>query len=92
MKVIHPGEKLYSNADYSPGYYNNEGWVIGSTNKINYKKFSNNNANFFGSLDSSKMNLKEEKLYKNKLIKDEFAYNRNYVFNLNEWDKVFYDK
>lgn len=83
---LSPGDKNYKSSEFSPGYFK-ERFVPSSNMKINYDRGSSlNNVNFFNSLvlpkkSDSKKVLKYD--YNNKDV----VTDRNYVKNLNQWEK-----
>jgi hypothetical protein len=91
MEVISPGEKLYKNVDYSPDFYSNEGWVVGSSNTINYKKFSNEKKGFYSSMEFSQRLLGD--IYNVKEQKFMGDYDKQYVSNnLHKFDSMLNNK
>jgi hypothetical protein len=91
MEVISPGEKLYKNVDYSPDFYAKEGWVVGSSNTINYKKHSNDKSGFYNSMKLIKLIGDNTYETRQQTISDK--YDRHYVSNnLNKFDNMVYKK
>jgi hypothetical protein len=83
-----PGDKIYKNVEYSPGFFKNGGLIVGSTNVIKYKQSSGKKSdNFYDSLDLNKKTLDPEKLWKNREVKESLEFDSNYVSNLKVWEE-----
>ena len=93
MPLIAPGDKIYKNPEFSEDYFKEGGLVVGSTNRMNYKKNQKKGcSNFYETLDLNIKTLDEKKLWKNKVIKEELDYQKDFVKNLNNWEEETFGK
>jgi hypothetical protein len=84
-----PGDKSFQNPEYSEGFFRDGGLVPGSSFNPNYKKNVSKKAdNFYETLDLNKKTLNPDKLWSNKVKKEVFEFDDNYVKNLNHWDST----
>lgn len=86
--LISPGDKIYKNVEYQPGFFKLEGLVVGSTNRYNYNKSSPLKAdNFYETLDLKIPSLDPNKLWKNKLVQERIKNDSNYVKrSVQDWE------
>ena len=89
MKVRIPGDKYYKCSEHFPTYFKEGGLIPGSTNAINYNKTqSRKEYNFYETLDLTKQILDKNKLWENKLKKENFDFDKKYVEKLiYDWEK-----
>lgn len=81
------GDKIYKNVEYSPNFYNMEGIIAGSTNKINFNKSTSKRTNnFYNTLDLSIKTLNPDKLWSNKLLKESLDSDNKYLTNMVKWE------
>ncbi len=86
MKLRIPGDKYYKCSEHFPTYYKEGGLIPGSTIGINYNKTqSRKEYNFYETLDITKPTLDKNKLWENKLKKENIDFDKNYV------EKIIYD-
>lgn len=94
MKMRIPGDKFYRTSEQFPNYYKEGGLITGSTNVTNYNKTQSRKAyNFYETLDLTKQTLDRNKLWENKIKKENLDFDKHYVekmiFN---WEKnIFHD-
>ena len=91
MKVCKPGDKNYNCVENSPDFFKGEGLIVGSTNRINYKKTTRKgDDNFYQTLDLNIKVLDRNKLWTSKEMMESLNYDKKYVEQLNKWeDKIF---
>jgi hypothetical protein len=90
MQIISPGDKIYKNVDYSPGFFNLEGLVVGSTNTKKYKKSTTKKGDvFYDTLDLNVKSLNPEKLWTSKLLRESIECDSEYVKQLKLWESNF---
>lgn len=91
MKVCKPGDKNYNCVENSPDFFKGEGLIVGSTNRINYKKTTRKgDDNFYQTLDLNIKVLDRNKLWTSKELMESLNYDKKYVEQLNKWeDKIF---
>ena len=83
-----PGDKIYKNVDYSPGFFKPGGLIVGSTNIFQYKEASGKKSDlFYASLDLNKKTLDPEKLWRSRELKEGLEYDCKYVSNLRLWEE-----
>ena len=89
MKMRVPGDKFYRTSEQFPTYYKEGGLIPGSTNSINYNKTQSRKAyNFYETLDLTKHTLDRNKLWENKIKKENFDFDKNYVEKIIlNWEK-----
>lgn len=84
-----PGEKPYSNPEYSVNFYKEGELVPGSSNGANYRKTtSKKNFYFYETLDLTKKTLNPDKLWVNIEKNEKLEKDKNYVKFLDIWDKT----
>ena len=83
-----PGDKNYKNVDNSTDFFKEGGLIVGSTNKLNYNKTTRRGEdNFYQTLDLNVKVLNDKKIWENKLTKENFDSDKDYVLNLNLWEE-----
>ena len=89
IKLGIPGDKFYKNIEQFPTFFKEGGLIPGSTIGINYNKTQSRKAyNFYETLDLTKPTLDRNKLWENKVKKEEFEYDTNYVEkHIKDWEK-----
>jgi hypothetical protein len=88
LSAYSPGDKIYRNVEYSPDFFKEGGLIVGSTNKISYNKSSGKKLNlFYSSLDLGVKVLDQEKLWKNKELRESIECDNRYVCSLNLWEE-----
>jgi hypothetical protein len=90
-----PGDKFYRNTECTDGFYKKEGVAVGSTfyyekekNKLG-KTLSRKACSFFDTCDMNSKTLNPEKLWKNKVMNEQFTQDSFYVKTVTQWDKTF---
>lgn len=86
-----PGDKIYKNPEYSKDFYKEGGIVAGSSsfNNLHLQKTTSKRAdNFYQTLDLTKKTLDPNKIWTNKVKKEEFEADYNYVKTLTNWDNT----
>jgi hypothetical protein len=86
--ITHENQYLYKSVEYEPKYFKQEGWVVGATNTINFKRYAPQNNTTFKSLDLNVKILDSNKFYAVKEGKALADADLGYMNKLNEWDKV----
>jgi hypothetical protein len=93
LPIISPGDKIYRSVEYSPDYFKMEGLVVGSTNKLNNaKSTAKKGDNFFDTINMKISTLDQDKLWKNRCVRESFEYDDNYVKNLNTWEDNYLEE
>jgi hypothetical protein len=93
IEIVSPCDKIYKTVEYSPDYFNSEGWVVGSSNTINYNKHSAQKTGFYNSLDFSIKLLNNDNNYITKENRMHENYDKHYVSNiLQKFDNLLYKK
>ena len=89
MQMRSPGDKCYRTSEQFPTYYKEGGLIPGSTNVINYNKAQSRKAyNFYETLDLTKPTLDRNKLWENKVKKENLDFDKKYVEkNIYDWEK-----
>ena len=88
MPTIAPGDKIYKNPEWSEKFFQQGGLIVGSTNKINYKKTQKRgNNNFYETLDLNIKTLDDNKLWSNQVKKEDLDFQVNMIKGLDEWEK-----
>ena len=89
MKMRVPGDKYYRTSEQYPTYFKEGGFIPGSTISINYNKTQSRKAyNFYETLDLTKPTLDKNKLWENKVKKENFDFDKQYVEkNILNWEK-----
>ena len=89
MKIRVPGDKNYKTSEQFPQFYKEGGLIPGSTNTINYNKTQNKKEyNFYETLDIKKPILDRKKFWENKIKKEIFDFDKNYVEKkIIDWEK-----
>ena len=83
------GDKPYRNVEYMPKFFEAGGLIVGSTNSLNYQKTTSlKENNFYSSLDLTMKSLNPEKLWTNKVLKEESDFDNDYVKKISKWDKT----
>ena len=83
-----PGNKNYKNVELSPDFFKEGGLIVGSSNRINYKRTTRKGEdNFYQTLDLNIKILNDDKKWKNKLTKEILNMDKTYVKNLNNWEE-----
>lgn len=77
-----PGDKNYSNPEYTTNFFKDGGKNILS------KTVSKHSDNFYQTLDLEIKSLNPDKLWNNKFKKELTDYDIHYVKSLNEWEKT----
>jgi hypothetical protein len=85
--ITHENKYLYKSVEYEPRYFKQEGWVVGSTNALNYNRYAPQNNSTFKSLDLSVKSLDNSKFYAVRESKALADTDINYLDGLNDWDK-----
>ena len=89
MFNTNPGDKNYKNVDNSADFFKEGGLIVGSTNKMNYNKTTRKGEeNYYQTLDLNIKILNDKKIWENKLMKESFDSDKNYVLNLNLWEET----
>jgi hypothetical protein len=78
---------LFKSVEYEPQFFKQEGWVVGSTNNINFKRYAPQNNTTFKSLDLGVKNLKLDKFYTVRESKNLLQNDLDYVNKLHDWDE-----
>jgi len=82
-----PGDKMYKNPEYSPGFFKNGGLIVGSSNRIKYDKtVGKRGNNFYETLDLNVKTLDHHKNFENKEKQKDLDYQFNFVKNLDAWE------
>ena len=89
MKLRIPGDKYYRTSEQFPAFFKEGGLIPGSTIGINYNKTQSRKAyNFYETLDLTKQTLDRNKLWENKIKKEELDYDKDYVEkHILDWEK-----
>ena len=89
MKLRIPGDKYYRTSEQFPAFFKEGGLIPGSTIGINYNKTQSKKAyNFYETLDLTKQTLDRNKLWENKIKKEELDYDKDYVEkHILDWEK-----
>jgi len=83
-----PGDKIYKNPEYVPGFFAERGLIVGSTNKINYSKSNGKKAyNFYDTIDLKVKTLDPKKIWTNREKQEDLDYQTNFVVGLKAWEK-----
>ena len=89
LKISSMGDKPYRNVEYMPKFFEAGGLIVGSTNSLNYQKTTSlKENNFYSSLDLTMKSLNPEKLWTNKVLKEESDFDNDYVKKISKWDKT----
>ena len=92
MFHCNPGDKNYKNVDNSTDFFKEGGLIVGSTNRMNYNKTTRRGEdNFYQTLDLNVKVLNDNKIWENKLTKENFDSDKDYVLNLNHWEENNFD-
>ena len=84
----YPGNKNYKNVENSTDFFKEGGLIVGSSNKINYNKTTKRGEdNFYQTLDLRLKILNDDKIWKNKITKENLNMDKTYVKNLNNWEE-----
>ena len=90
MKNISPGDKIYKNVEYSPGYFQMEGIVVGSTNTLHYEKSTTKRSdNFYETLDLNVKTLNPNNLWTHKLAQESLDFDNQYLKNMVLWEENY---
>ena len=83
------GDKYYKASEQFPTYYKDGGLIPGSTIATNFNKTrSKTSYNFYETMDLTKPTLNRNKIWENKLKKENLDFDRNYVEkNIVNWEK-----
>lgn len=93
MFDTNPGDKNYKCVENSPDFFKEGGLIVGSTNRMNYNKTTRKgDDNFYQTLDLGIKVLNDDKLWKSKIIKENLDMDKNYVANLNTWEKNTFEE
>ena len=93
MINTNPGDKDYKCVENSPDFFKEGGLIVGSTNKINYNKTTRKgDDNFYQTLDLGIKVLNDQKLWRSKIMKEDLDMDKNYVANLNNWEKLTFEE
>ena len=89
IDLRNPGDKYYKASEQFPTYYKDGGLIPGSTIAINLNKTrSKTSYNFYETMDLTKPTLDRNKIWENKLKKENLDYDRNYVEKIIvNWEK-----
>ena len=89
IDLRNPGDKYYKASEEFPTYYKDGGLIPGSTIAINFNKTrSKTSYNFYETMDLTKPTLDRNKIWENKLKKENLDYDRNYVEKIIvNWEK-----
>jgi hypothetical protein len=89
IDLRNPGDKYYKASEQFPTYYKDGGLIPGSTIAINFNKTrSKTSYNFYETMDLTKPTLDRNKIWENKLKKENLDYDRNYVEKIIvNWEK-----
>ncbi len=83
-----PGNKCFKNPEYSLEFFKEGGLVPGSTNTFNFKRNSSKKSNnFYDTLNLTAHTLDPDKLWLNKIRKENFEYDSLFVKTLHQWDQ-----
>ena len=90
-KICKPGDKNYNCVENSPDFFKMEGLIVGSTNRINFRKNIRKGEDpFYQTLDLSIRVLDRNKKWASKELMESLNYDKKYVAELNGWEsKVF---
>jgi hypothetical protein len=90
MLIRAPGDKIYKNPEYSSDFFKHGGLIPGSSNSFNYdkKSVSKTSNNFYETLDLQVKTLNPDKIWKNKVRKEELDFDNQYVKTIGNWDNT----
>ena len=90
INLINPGDKNFRYAEYSPGFFKQEGLIIGSTNSIKKSNEARKKINnIYETLDLSVKILDDKKKWKFKIKNEALKNDCDYVANLDNWEKIY---
>lgn len=93
LSVVIPGDNLFKNPEWTDNFFQKGGLVVGSTNRWNHNKTERKgNNNFYETIDLKIQTLDPNKLWNNKVKKEELDGQLNYVKSLNIWEESIFGK